>query len=288
MGASGAPRTDLTLWAANTLGRPLGERLRAALAGGFTAVSLFPIEIRRAREAGMSDADVRALFEDEGVRVLVVDPVAHWLPGSPDVPDLARDDPAYGAFEAGEVFELAEAMGAPLVTLIAVYDDPVTAEAGAEAFAGLCDRAGPHGVRLQLEFIPGTGIADLATAWEIVRLADRPNGGLILDAWHFYRSTPDFDLLASIPAGRVFAIQLDDAPLQPAPDLAMESLHGRLIPGDGELDLHRFLATLLRGGEPASIGPEVFSDSLAALAPEELGRRLGGRTRTLLEACLPG
>jgi sugar phosphate isomerase/epimerase len=284
---AGAQTVELTLWAANLIGRPLGERVQAALAGGFASTSLFPIEVRQAQEAGLSRRDVRALFEDAGLRLSAVDPLALWLPGSQAPAGLPDDDPAAGGFRPLEVFELTSAMGSDLVTVISVFERHVEADRGAEAFAALCDAAADHGLRLQLEFIPTTGVPDLASAWEIVRRADRPNGGLILDSWHFFRSKPDFDLLASIPAERVFAIQLEDAPARPAADLAEESLHGRLIPGAGDLDLERFLSTILRAGIPASIGPEVFSDQLRDVDAEELGRRLRDSTRALLSACWP-
>lgn len=289
-GTAGALTPDdvpLTLWGANLIGRSLQERLAAALAGGFAATTLFPIELRRAAEAGRSPAQVRAQFADAGVAVTVLDPLAHWLPGGTPPPPLPDDDPAAGAFGPAEFLELAGAVGAELVTLIAVYEPPVDVAAGAEAFAALCDRAAEHGVRLQLEFIPGTGIGDLAHAWEIVRLADRPNGGLLLDTWHFFRSGSDPELLEQIPVDRVFCLQIEDAPARPSDNLAHESLHGRLIPGEGELDLSACLAPVLRRGIPASIGPEVFNDDLRSVGAEELGRRLAQRTRAALAAAWP-
>ena len=51
------------------------------------------------------------------------------------------------------------------------------------AFAALCDRAGPD-LTVALEFMPYSGMPDLATAWRVPQEAGRPNGGLIIDAWH--------------------------------------------------------------------------------------------------------
>jgi sugar phosphate isomerase/epimerase len=277
----------LTLWGANLIGRPLQDRLAAAIAGGFAATTLFPIEIRRGVQDGTPPSAMRGMFAEHGIAVTVVDPLAHWLPGGAPPPPLPGDDPAAGAFHAAELFALAEAVGAERVTVIAVYEPHVDSAAGAEAFAALCDRAADHGLRLQLEFIPGSGIADLAHAWEIVRLADRRNGGLILDSWHFFRSGSDPALLDQIPAERVFSVQIEDAPARPADDLATESLHGRFVPGEGELDLSAFLAPILRRGVPACIGPEVFSDALRSVEAADLGRRLATSTRVALAAAWP-
>jgi sugar phosphate isomerase/epimerase len=178
------------------------------------------------------------------------------------------------------VFAICEELGVELVTALALFVPPVEADAGAEHFAAACDHAAEHGVRLQLEFIPGTGIADIGLAWEIVEKAGRGNGGLLVDSWHFFRSDPDYELLSSIPGERIFAVQIEDAPARPAENLAWESLHGRLVPGDGDLDLARFMATVPAGDR--FVGPEVFSDELWTLEPAEIGRLLSERTRALL------
>ncbi|MGH2852441.1 MAG: sugar phosphate isomerase/epimerase family protein [Solirubrobacteraceae bacterium] len=274
--------TELTLWGASVKAFPLAERIEAARAGGFTAVSVFPYEVNAAAAAGLDPRGFRERFEDQGLRIAVVDPLTTWLPESRVPDDLPPEDPATGALAPTAMFELATALGADVVTALALFDDLVEPVSAAAAFASVCDRAAERDLRLALEFIPGSGIPDLRCAWEIVRRSDRANGGLMLDSWHFFRSDPDFELLAAIPPDRVFAIQLDDAPAEPAADLAHESLHERLIPGDGELDLARFTRILLDGGTPQLIGPEVFSDATAELPASQLGRLLGERTRELI------
>lgn len=270
---------ELTLWAASVKAYPLRERIDAARAGGFTATSLFPYEVAAAQRDGLDVAAVRELFETHGVHVAVVGPLITWLPDSRVPDDLPADDPAVGGIGADEMFELAVALGAEVVTALALFNDRVDPQTGARTFAALCDRAAERALRIALEFIPGTGIPDLASAWEIVRGAARPNGGLVLDSWHFFRSVPDFGLLGVVPPELVFAVQLEDAPASPAADLAHESLHARLIPGDGELDLRTFMRTVLAHGSPPLIGPEVFSDVTAELPARWLGRLLGERTR---------
>ena len=43
------------------------------------------------------------------------------------------------------------------------------------------------------------------------RYADRANGGIVFDTWHFFRGDPDFDLLATVPGDRIYCVQIDDA-----------------------------------------------------------------------------
>jgi sugar phosphate isomerase/epimerase len=272
----------LTLWGPSVLPLSFADRIVAAQAGGFSSTSLIPFELRRAEAAGQSLREIRAQFEDGGVAIRVVDPLARWLPNWTAPLGVGEDDPVVGGYAPGEIFELCDALGADLVTALALFVPRVDPDEGAELFAAVCDEAAEHGVRMQLEFIPGSGIPELALAWEIVRLAGRKNGGLIVDSWHFFRSIPDYELLAAIPPERIFAVQIEDAPAAPAENVAVESLHGRLVPGEGELDLERFVASLPAATHERLVGPEVFSDELWQLPPAEIGQRLSESMRALL------
>src|SRR6185503_5845153 len=75
-------------------------------------------------------------------------------------------------------------------------------------------------------------------------VSDRPNGGVLVDAWHQFRSGGDDAALRAVPGDRVLGLQLDDGPVEAEPDLLAASLHDRLLPGAGELDLRGLLGTL--------------------------------------------
>jgi sugar phosphate isomerase/epimerase len=271
---------EATLWGSNVMGRSFEERIEVARAGGFTATSIFPFEVAEAAERGESPQQLRQRHEEAGLRIAVLDPLARWLP-TWRPPNAGLDDPGRGDFTAEQMFPTAEALGAEAVTVLALYDPTVDPAVAGPLFAELCDRAAEHGLRLQLEFIPGSGLHDLAAAWAVVEAADRPNGGVLLDTWHFFRSASSFELLAEIPAEKIFALQLEDAPVEPPPDLGWECLHARLVPGEGELDLDRLMATIA-GKVPRLSGPEVFSDEFASLSPAQLGARLGDASRRYL------
>ena len=130
-----------------------------------------------------------------------------------------------------------------------------------EGFAALCDEAAEHGLRVALEFFPFSNVPDLATSWSIVSQADRPNGGLVLDIWHYVRSGRDDDLLARIPPERIYTVQLSDGPATAADDLAAEAMYGRLLPGKGEFGVAAFVSRLDTMGVRAPCGPELYSPS---------------------------
>jgi sugar phosphate isomerase/epimerase len=162
--------------------------------------------------------------------------------------------------------------------------DGLDIDVAAKGFAYACDLAARHGLRVGIEFLPWSAIADLRTAWEIVRRADRDNGGLVLDSWHWQRQAggPDLDTLRTIPADRIHVLQLNDAPAAPDGDPMDETMNRRLLPGEGEIDLASLLRALDDIGAEPMVAPEVFSRVTAALGPEEAAQRIGDATRRVL------
>ena len=165
-----------------------------------------------------------------------LDPAWWWLPGASEIhiPPEHDGERIFG-FGEQELFAVADAVGARSLNAVDVFGGTWSLDEAAEAFAGLCDRAAEHGLLVHLEFLPWSRIPDLATAWQVVRAADRPNGGLMLDAWHYFRSSPDGALLRSIPGASILGVQLCDAPAVAEADPLHATLHERLLPGDGEL-----------------------------------------------------
>jgi sugar phosphate isomerase/epimerase len=259
------------------------ERVDAAVAGGFSGISLWGRDYGRARRDGLDDAGIRSLLADNGLAVAELDLAWWWLPGASDVQIPASlDTEELFAYDEAQLFEIADAVGARSLNAIDVFGGDWTLDEAAAAFAGLCDRAAEHGLLVHIEFLPWSRIPNVATAWEIARLADRPNGGVLVDAWHYFRSGADAAALADVPGERVFGLQLDDGPVRAEADLPTASLHDRALPGAGELDLVDLLRSLRSIGAVAPIGVEVFSDELHALDPVEAGRRAGDATRALL------
>jgi sugar phosphate isomerase/epimerase len=257
------------------------ERARGMAAGGMRETSIFPLDLRNMLDAGDSIANIRARLDRKGARISVLDPFSQWLPGWERPAELSDADFEFYGFGEAEFFRMAEGLGVDSMTVIEPYGREVPAEFGAEAFAAVCDRAAELGMRVHLEFIPFTGIPDLARGWEIVRLADRSNGGLVFDVWHYFLGNPDEGLLRTIPGEKVFVVQVSDAAAGARGTI--EDLYRRLTPGEGVFDLGGVLRTLDEIGGLTSVGPEIFSDEYDAMRPEEAGRRSAQSVRAVLE-----
>ena len=264
------------LWA-GTVGfeSGLAERFAAAAETGYDRVTLSPPEVLRADRPAR---EIGAMARDLGLG-LVVDPVMNWYP------DRTPSPSRFAGVSTDDALRVCEEVGAASFSAIGTgaSDEPV--DALAERFAAVCDRAAEFGADAHLEFIPFTFIPDIATAWDIVRTADRPNGGLVFDTWHFFRGTPDYATLATVPGERIFQVQLDDA-LAVLEGTLREDTQRRLLPGDGELDLTSALRALHAIGGLTWVGPEVISPDLAARPVKESAALALARSRAALAAAL--
>jgi sugar phosphate isomerase/epimerase len=240
------------------------EAVDVASASGFGAVGLwFDVDT-------WTDATTRAVAERldaTGLEPLDIEPVI-----------LRRgDDPG------DELIDTAAMLG---VRHVLVASGPASRAAVVDRYGELCRRAEPAGVRVVLEFLPIFTIATLGDALGVVLEVASPSGGVLVDTLHLARSGGGPADLADVPAELLPYLQLADAPDRlddPTPArLREEALHGRLLPGQGQLPLDRTLASV--PDVPVSV--ELRSQALMQAFPDptERARAVLAATRRVLES----
>jgi 4-hydroxyphenylpyruvate dioxygenase len=121
----------------------------------------------------------------------------------------------------------------------------------------------------------GRYINDHRDAWEIVRRADHPNVGLVLDSFHTLARRIDVASIRSIPRDKIFIVQLADAPLIDM-DLMYWSRHLRNMPGQGDLPVTKFTQAVVATGYDGVLSLEIFNDQFRGSSPRSIatdGRR---------------
>jgi sugar phosphate isomerase/epimerase len=251
------------------------ERVEAAAAGGFAAIGLNVREYERLLDTGSTPARLRAVLEANGVLLAEVEAIQGWDEPADGRPDGRREELA---------FAMADEFGVRHIVAVASIGGPLGAEP-VKGFGALCDRAAAHGLLVALEPQACSAVTDLELALTIVRGADRSNGGLNVDAWHWTRGGWGLEALAGLRAEEVVVVQLDDGSAEPrSPDYLEDTIRYRQAPGEGEFDLVGFLRTLDGVGVRAPISLEVISDELEQLPPAVVAARLGDGTRAVLAA----
>jgi sugar phosphate isomerase/epimerase len=152
-----------------------------------------------------------------------------------------------GAFELERlkpVLESAAELGAKRISVCG--DDPDRPRLAA-AFADLCELAAGFGMGVDLEVMPWRQVGTIQDAVAVVRDSGWSNCGVLVDALHLARSGGDPVDLRALPRQAIRSAQLCDArAVRPATTdaLIQEARAGRMLPGDGDLPLHRLLAEL--------------------------------------------
>lgn len=255
------------------------ERVEAAAAAGYSGLSLRTGDRRRAHDAGLTDADLRAVLQANAVELVEIEGLHRWGIGGADS-EAARQHEA-------RLYELVDALGGRHLSVTGDLDLPH--DQVVERFAALCDRAAEHGLSVALEFLPWTEVPDAAAAWRIAEDAGRANGGVLVDTWHHFRGAASDDQIRAIPPDRIVAVQFDDADAEVVGTHLEDTLHRRRIPGEGDFDLVGFVRMVLAHGVRAPLSVEVISDDVHSMPIAEAAARTAEATRAVLAAALdPG
>lgn len=225
----------------------------------------------------LSAADVREILDEHAIVVSEIEGFGEWL-----APGRAEQDAARRAEE--RLYELADLVGARATNVGVFTEELPPIELIADRFGAICDRAGEHGLTVGIEPVVLGPLQTVALAAEVANAAARPNGGVLVDSYHFFRAGETVDALAALEPAQVMMIHLADAAAQPEGALWDDCLSRRSIPGQGEFPVMEFLLALDRLGVEAPIGIEIFSTELWPLPIDELLRRVATGTGELLAA----
>lgn len=240
------------------------DAIRVAAKTGYDSVGLRLLPAAATGEAAypiLTDQRVlsqaRAALADTGMRVGDV--------------EIVRLKPQTKAEEFLPFLDCAAALGA--ANILVAGDDPDHARL-TQTFAAFAALAASYGMTADLEFMPWTGVRNAAEALTIVEAAGQLNGGVLADALHWDRTGGDVADLARIPRNRIHYFQLCDAPAEyDRSDAGLIAIArgGRLMPGDGGIDLAAFLRVL---PEDVPVSIEIASAQLMKdLTPEARARR---------------
>ena len=172
------------------------------------------------------------------------------------------------------------ALGARHV-LVAVDDpDPVRSQ---DTYSALCARLGTYRLTADLEFMPWTGVKDLAHARRMVETADHPSAAVLFDSLHFDRCGSTLEEFADLPPSLMNYVQICDGPVPYDPsdaELIRIARTARMIPGEGGIDLASIAALVPKD---MTVSVEVPNHALAAsVGASEVARRALEATKTLL------
>ena len=242
----------------------LAGKLEAIAKAGFDGVEIFENDFLI---FDASPREIGQMVRDAGLALSLFQPFRDFE-GLPE-PYRSR------AFDrARRKFDVMNEMGAELM-LVCSSVSPLALggiDRIAADFAELGELAAQRGVRVGYEALGwGRHINDHRDAWEVVRRADHPRIGLILDSFHTLSRGIDPDTIRSIPHERIFLVQLADAPRLDM-DLLSWSRHYRMMPGEGDLPVEAFMRAVAATGYDGTVSLEIFNDQFRGASSHSIAR----------------
>lgn len=142
-----------------------------------------------------------------------------------------------------------------------------------DVYSETCDLAAPYGLTIDLEFPSFSRLRTLDEVLDIVRAADRPNGGVLVDTLYLHLSRVDLGELLHVPPEWLHFLHISDC----LPGIAdtregmiQLARDARLYPGEGWIDF----AGIIERCPPMNYSIELPNQSrVAELGYEEHARR---------------
>lgn len=142
-----------------------------------------------------------------------------------------------------------------------------------DVYAETCDLAAPYGLTVDLEFPSFSRLRTLDEVLDIVRAADRPNGGILVDTLYLHLSRVDLGELLHVPPEWLHFLHISDC----LPGIAdtregmiQLARDARLYPGEGWIDF----AGIIERCPPMNYSIELPNQArVAELGYEEHARR---------------
>ena len=142
-----------------------------------------------------------------------------------------------------------------------------------DVYAETCDLAAPYGLTIDLEFPSFSRLRTLDEVLDIVRAADRPNGGILVDTLYLHLSRVDLGELLHVPPEWLHFLHISDC----LPGIAdtregmiQLARDARLYPGEGWVDF----AGIIERCPPMNYSIELPNQNrVAELGYEEHARR---------------
>ena len=267
------PPFQYCLNASTIRGTPILHQIAVAADAGYEAIELWFADLDAHVAAGGSLREVRQTLDDFGLEVPTMIYVAGWF---------ECDDPQWPAVRSDCVrrFNQAAQIGARHVIAgpPAGRADPAQ---GARRYRELLELGKSIGVLPAMEFL---GFVEqyctIDSAREVLELAAHPDGTLVLDPFHVFRGGGSVESLARLTAGQIAISHFNDTPALPPREQQHDA--DRVWPGDGHLDLNRYLRLLEGTGYRGWLSLELFREELWRRDPGEVAREGLARMRDVV------
>jgi sugar phosphate isomerase/epimerase len=253
------------------------ERVAAAAEAGYRGIGLVHAEIVALRDR-LGFARMRAILDSYDMHDIEVEIFSDWFATG----DRRRVSDAMRA----DLLAAAEALRAHHIKVSgdmtgAAWPLPVLAD----SFGQLCAEAERAGTSVGIEIMPWSNLNRIDNTLAVIEASGARNGGLLLDIWHVSRGKIPLEEIGRVRRDRIISVELDDAAAEAPADLWHDTLHNRLLCGEGTFDIAGFLSQLGLAGYDGPVGVEILSEDHRRRPLQEMAERsIAGAKRAVSRA----
>lgn len=255
----------------------LPEKIRVASEAGYAAIELWHDEVDGYCQEVHPLAEIRTMLSDAGLHLASMIYLKGWWETEGKERVIVLD-------ECRRRMEQAAELGAA----ICIAGPPAGSadmESGVLRYRELLELGKSIGVVPALEFL---GFVDefhtLAGAVQVARATGRPDACVVIDPFHLFRGGDGIEVMAEldITAKEIGILHFNDTPEEPARELQHD--RHRVMPGDGHLNLQRYVGIASEVGYQGPLSLELFNEELWTHDPLEIARQGLDRMRQIVES----
>ena len=240
---------------------PILEKIRIASKAGYQAIELWHDDIDLYLAEGGTLNDIRHALEDAGLIVPTTIFLKGWWDTTGEEYVQKMDEIKRRLHQAAEV-------GAPF-SIAGPPHGEVDYNVGAEQYSRLLNVGLEFGVRPVFEYLGFSQMVNtIDIALEIITRSEHPAASIVVDPFHCYRGGGGIESLAKLQESQIAISHFNDAPADPPWD--QQGDPDRVMPGDGVIDLKRYIELLRKTGYQRSVSLELFREDLWQSDAEEV------------------
>jgi len=231
------------------------DRVEAIARAGFKGLGWWHADLEHTLEK-YSYQEIKQILADNGMKYLELEFIIDWF--------SAGENRKASDQRRKLLMEAAEKLGARHIKIGNFFDQPCPMNKLVEEFSTICKEAARRGTNIVFELIPWVTPGTLNDALTMVRTADAPNGGLILDLWHLHSLKIPNSEVEKIPLQYVKGVELNDGPAVLANDGTWvdKTVNHRQLCGKGVFDIKGFIRAIDKLGYTGPVGLEVLNKDM--------------------------
>jgi sugar phosphate isomerase/epimerase len=254
---------------------PILEKIRIAAETGYKAIELWHDDIDLYLLGGGTLEDIKHAVDDHGLLVPTTIFLKGWWDNTGEAYTQAIDEIKRRLAQAAVVGAPHSIAGPPL-------EGASDFNYGAEQYRKLLAVGREFGVKPVMEYLGfANEVNTIAIAIEIMEKSGDPDATTVIDPFHCHRGGGGIEDIAKLKPHQIAISHFNDAPALPPQETQRDP--DRVMPGDGVMDLKRYVKLLEETGYDRCISLELFREDLWQQDPQEVAKVGLEKMRSVVE-----